>query len=86
MFNSWKVIKEENKNNKQTGTRKPERPAQQNEIAPNHYIYTDKGFARNKKEHTTVCNASYLYNYIEISHNYLISFFLPLLTTVITVK
>lgn len=25
-----------------------------------------------------MCNASYLYNYIEISHSSLISFFLPL--------
>lgn len=32
-----------------------------------------------------MCNASYLYNYIEIFHNSLISFF-SLLTTVITVK
>lgn len=47
MVISWKVIKEENK--KRTGTRNPERPAQQNKIAPNHYIYRDKGFAWNKK-------------------------------------
>lgn len=33
-----------------------------------------------------MCNASYLYSYIEISRNSLISFFLPLLTTGITVK
>lgn len=58
---------------KTTGTRN----LQHNRTAPKHYIYKDKRFARNKK-HIVMCNASYLYNYIEISHNSLISFFLPL--------
>lgn len=71
------VIKEVRKT---TGTRN----LQHNRTAPKHYIYKDKGFAQNKK-HIVMCNASYLYNYIEISHNSLISFF-SLLTTVITVK
>lgn len=38
-----------------------------------------------KRKHTIMCNASYLYIYIEISRNSLISFFsLSLLTSVIT--
>ena len=90
MVISLKVMKEKKKikkqKKKQTGTRNPDRPAQQNKIAPNHYIYRDKGFAREQKKHTIMCNASYLYNYIEISHNSLISFFSLFLTTVITVK
>lgn len=48
MVVSWKVTKEKKKQ-KQTGTRKPERPAQQNKTYPNHYIYRDKRFSWNKK-------------------------------------
>lgn len=85
MVISQKVIKEKEK--KQTGTKSPEGPAQENKIAPNHYIYRDKRVRlEREKKHTIMCNASYLYSYIEISRNSLISFFLPLLTTGITVK
>lgn len=40
-----------------------------------------KGLLGTKKKHTIMCRASYLYNYIEISHNSL--FFLSLLSTTV---
>lgn len=74
MVISQKVIKEKEK--KQTGTKSPEGPAQENKIAPNHYIYRDKRVRlEREKKHTIMCNASYLYSYIEISRNSLITFF-----------
>lgn len=62
-------------------------PAIQNKPVLNHYVNRDKRFDPNKKKQSIVmCKASYLYSYIEICHNSLISLFFSLLTNIITVN
>lgn len=88
MVISWKVIKEEKKNPKPTDRLVPETQKGQHnrtKLLLTTTFTETKGLLGTKK-HTIMCKASYLYNYIEISDNSLISFFSLFLTTVITVK
>lgn len=84
MVISWKVIKKEKQKNRLVPETQKGQHNRTKLLLPLHL--QRQRVCSEQKKHTIVCNASYLYNYIEISRNSLISFFLPLLTTVITVK